>query len=267
MKGRWTREKEGHLQPNSTDRKALRNDRQSQKSTVAETGSFTDTSALIQAESWRNRQPCREAGGHTQETDRQNRETLRHQFPRSTLPTNSSWKPPNPLHFETDAHALCYNLPLRNTHLDNSHGHTQRQPHLVTPETDIPQTPTDHSLQPHQIQHHRMKITCKPGTAKTARQQILMESLFGARHCGYNQMPQPDTESHRLFTGQSPQIFQQCPPAPDLVHLRRMNPPSPAHPALRLYSPQSPLTLEDRNAACGPDGHVDTRRLPGWPGQ
>ena len=70
-----------------------------------------------------------------------------------------------------------------------------------------------------------MKVTGKPGTAKTARQQILMDFLFGAKHCGYNRMPQPDTESHRLYIGRSPQIFRQYPPAPDLVRLLRMTLP------------------------------------------
>lgn len=96
------------------------------------------------------KQPCREAGRHTQETDT----SEKHSGANFTLPTNSSWKPPNPLHFETDARALSYTLPTEKaTPRQLTRTHTQRQPHPVTPETDVPQTPTDHRLKPHQIQH------------------------------------------------------------------------------------------------------------------
>lgn len=62
----------------------MHRDRQPQKSTTAETDSFTDTCAPdTSRQPWRKRQPCREAGRHTQETDRHNRDTLSHKFPRS----------------------------------------------------------------------------------------------------------------------------------------------------------------------------------------
>lgn len=70
----------------------------------------------------------------THTRNRHNRETLRRKFPRSTLPTNSSWKPPNPLHFERDARALSDTLPLRKTHLDNSHGHTHKDSLILSPQ-------------------------------------------------------------------------------------------------------------------------------------
>lgn len=197
------------------------------------TGSHRNQQLLRQAYSQTHVPRYRQSHGetdspaeNTQETDRHNRKTLRRKFPRPTLPTNSSWKPPNPLHLKTDAPALSYTLSLRKTHLDNSHGHTHKDSLILSPQKLTshrhPQT-TGCSLIRYSI--HRMKITGKPGTAKTARQQILTESLFGAERCGYNWMLQLDTESHRLFTGRSPQIFQQCLRAPDLVCLLRMTLP------------------------------------------
>lgn len=98
----------------------MHRDRQPQKSTTAETDSFTDTCAPdTSRESWRKTQPCREAGRHTQETDRNNRDTLSHKFSRSTLNNKPFLETFRPTILQDYAQALSSTLPLRETHLDN----------------------------------------------------------------------------------------------------------------------------------------------------
>lgn len=81
------------FQPNSAHRKAPCNDRQAQKSTVAETGLFTDTCPNT-GRAGETAPAEKQADTHKKQTQQRNTQAQISQI--HSFPTNSSWKPPNP---------------------------------------------------------------------------------------------------------------------------------------------------------------------------